>query len=248
MARIDQSQRKTIGDKIKELRKAKNWKQGEFAERIGSNYHQQEISYWENGTRTPPLDIIATIAQVLGTTTDYLLGLTDASTTDKDLRFVCDYTGLSIKAVEELHKGTTTNNDAYVSLFARTVCEFIDFLLTYSANNDDFGTELECLIESASTLYLASDNVTEMIDKGLEPSDHCINTVEDQLYYRSQMYTISKLFDKLAEDFSISRLGVPSREEYWQRIHEAKKLAHSHLEALFPRAYGVKRSSDNDQT
>lgn len=44
------------------------------------------------------------IANYFNVSTDYLFGLTDNATTDKDLRFVCDYTGLNEEAVESLRE------------------------------------------------------------------------------------------------------------------------------------------------
>lgn len=43
------------------------------------------------------------IAQYLNVSSDYLFGLSDVPTNDKDLKFVCEYTGLSEKAAKVLH-------------------------------------------------------------------------------------------------------------------------------------------------
>lgn len=50
------------------------------------------------------------IADYFNVSIDYLLGLSDAPTPDKDLQFICDSTGLSIKAVNQL-KNNNINND-----------------------------------------------------------------------------------------------------------------------------------------
>lgn len=57
------------------------------------------LSDWQNGNKTPRGDSIAKLANYFGVSADYLLGLTDAQTTDTDLRAVADYTGLSENAI-----------------------------------------------------------------------------------------------------------------------------------------------------
>lgn len=56
-----------------------------------------------NGDREVNSDFIVRYAKYFGVSTDYLLGLSDAATSDKDVQFICDYTGLSEKSVDILH-------------------------------------------------------------------------------------------------------------------------------------------------
>ena len=53
------------------------------------------VSFFCSGSRAPNHEQIKKIAQYLHISTDYLLGLTDVMTGDKDVQFICDYTGLS---------------------------------------------------------------------------------------------------------------------------------------------------------
>lgn len=61
------------------------------------------ITKYYNGDRYPKTDVIIKLAKLFNVSTDYLLGVTDVATTDKDLRFVCDYTGLKEKTVINLN-------------------------------------------------------------------------------------------------------------------------------------------------
>lgn len=66
-----------IGDRIKRLRENlketdKKWTQGYVADKIGI----ARVTYtaYENGTKTPPPDMIKKLANLYGVSTDYLLG------------------------------------------------------------------------------------------------------------------------------------------------------------------------------
>ena len=60
-----------FSERIKQLRKEKGWKQGELAEKIGSDARQ--ISRYENSRVTPSLDAIVKLATAFDITIDYLL-------------------------------------------------------------------------------------------------------------------------------------------------------------------------------
>lgn len=76
--------------------------QKELAEELGVK--QQTISYYRNGQSTPDADNLIKIARHYGVTTDFLLGLTEVSTTDTELKAVCEYTGLSEIAIRNLRE------------------------------------------------------------------------------------------------------------------------------------------------
>ena len=71
MEEIDDMNEK-IGDKIRKYRTSIKMTQAEFAERLGVT--GSSISAYENGTRQPSYFILVKIANVLGVTTDSLLG------------------------------------------------------------------------------------------------------------------------------------------------------------------------------
>lgn len=64
-----------IGNRIKELRLEQNMKQSDLAKAIGVAVNT--VCQYEKGTSKVSIDVLANLAVVLDTTTDYLLGLTD---------------------------------------------------------------------------------------------------------------------------------------------------------------------------
>lgn len=93
--------RNILGERLKSARVKAGQTQEDIAKLL--RVQRQVISYFENGSRTPNIDDLITLAKIFGTSTDYLLGLTDAQSTDLEVKHICDYTGLSEKAVSELH-------------------------------------------------------------------------------------------------------------------------------------------------
>lgn len=65
----------TLGQRIKKLREGKGLSQGELGKLV--NVGNTTISQWENDKRIPDLATLDKLANVLKTSSDYLLGRTD---------------------------------------------------------------------------------------------------------------------------------------------------------------------------
>lgn len=91
----------TFAERLTQLREKAGKKRQEVADDLGIS--RASLEYYEKGKRKPDTDILFRIAKYFNASADYLIGLSDVPTADKDLKFVCEYTGLSEKAVEELN-------------------------------------------------------------------------------------------------------------------------------------------------
>jgi transcriptional regulator with XRE-family HTH domain len=89
-----------IGERIKGLRIKNNMTQPELAAAL--NCTRQKIADWERGKSQPSTSDLINLSKILETSSDYLLGLSDAPTSDKDLQYICDTIGLSKEAIETL--------------------------------------------------------------------------------------------------------------------------------------------------
>ena len=64
--------------RIKDMREDADLTQRELAEYL--HVRQNTYSQYENGQRQLPIDVLIALAKYYGTSTDYLLGLTDEKT------------------------------------------------------------------------------------------------------------------------------------------------------------------------
>jgi transcriptional regulator with XRE-family HTH domain len=67
----DDSIRKCLGQRIKQLRKSKSWTQKELANRVSTSPAQ--LNKYEAGQNTPPLDKLILFAELLTTSVDFLI-------------------------------------------------------------------------------------------------------------------------------------------------------------------------------
>lgn len=111
-----------INETLKKLRTDRKLTQVDLAEKLNCN--RQKIADWERGKSTPSADDLILISKLFGVSTDYILGLSEAATTDRDLRFVCDYTGLNEEAVDNL---SAISSDEDISDCLNMVLESKDF-------------------------------------------------------------------------------------------------------------------------
>ena len=130
---------KTIGNRINASLALRKRQQKELAGYLGIT--PNTISYFVKGERTPNTAQLLSIAEYLEVSTDYLLGKSKAPTNDKDLQFVCDYTGLDMEVVQDLNNGIT-----------RIPNEGINFLMSRDNPSEKFFS-MCCKLEDLKSAY-----------------------------------------------------------------------------------------------
>lgn len=86
------------GKRIQQLRKQHGWTQKDLAEKI--QVSDKAVSKWERGLNYPDIALLEPLAQTLGTTVMELLGIADASESEK----VENITALSVEETARLRK------------------------------------------------------------------------------------------------------------------------------------------------
>lgn len=176
-----QVNREKLKERIKECRKKAGLTQEELADRL--HVKRQIISYYESldSERTPNIDILAAMADLFNTTTDYLLGRTDAKNPvdtydNKIIRSMCDYTGLSEESIEELYQANSclmTVEMDYLSDFIKSdIFGLIECISGYDASLRATTRELKKnidilqeAIDNKTNNYIASISLNKFLDK-----------------------------------------------------------------------------------
>lgn len=144
-----------IGERLAAARKAKNYTQEDIAQFL--NCGRATITNYENGRRSPDLDTLVKLADKYEVSTDYLFGRSEAWTTDNELKFVCDYTGLSESFIGDfLYEGlsikkyllsflNSIGNSETLSGYFESMMFYLDDYITavkeIQANKEKFETE-----------------------------------------------------------------------------------------------------------
>ena len=121
------------------------------------------ISYWCKGARTPNLEQLIKIAEILGVSADYLLGFSDAMTPNTEVQAICNYTGLSEEAVDILHVETEAfKNKVFIDTLSSILTDegLID-LLSRCANCIKLAKELEDDLPKYTDEQLVNDAAPE---------------------------------------------------------------------------------------
>lgn len=88
--------------RLRELIDKKGTSQSELAAAI--NVTRQAVNSYTLGNTVPNADVLVKLSKYFDVSTDYLLGLSDAATTDNDIKAICTYTGLSEKSIKILNE------------------------------------------------------------------------------------------------------------------------------------------------
>ena len=102
----------TFADRLTKLRENTGKKRQEVADEL--KISRASLEYYEKGKRKPDIEVLVKIAEYYEVSTDYLLGLSIAPTTNKDIQFICDYTGLSEEVIEELNEIKLCATQGYI--------------------------------------------------------------------------------------------------------------------------------------
>ena len=163
---------------LKKLRKDRNATQKEVSQAIGAD--QQTLRRYESGERKPDTEMLLRIAKYYNVSADYLLGLSENSTVEPDMKAAVKCTGLSQKAIEGLQDHLT----AELEQLDRRITEPLETLLC-SDRFYDILLQLR-ILQNTSAQFNDTDDI-----KRIDLDDKC-----DMLRYR-----VSKIMERIIDEF-----------------------------------------------
>lgn len=101
----------TFEQRLIKLREEKGYSQDELASKVGIT--QQTLSRYEKGQRQATIEFVVKAARIFNVSTDYLLGLSDNSTTNPDIKNACEVTGLTESAIKIINAIHNDINNSY---------------------------------------------------------------------------------------------------------------------------------------
>lgn len=108
-----------FAERLTQLRKKKDLKRQQVADDLGIT--RASLEFYEKGKRKPDIEMTARIAKYFQVSADYLLGLSKTPSTDKDIKGVCDYTGLSDIVIDRMFNNTKKNNPYNLAYLLNTI-------------------------------------------------------------------------------------------------------------------------------
>lgn len=175
-----------------------------------------------NGDMKISVDYLVKYARYFGVSTDYLLGLQKEPTSNKDISFICEYTGLSQNAIKSLHLENEVSSKRDID---KELLHYIDYLILCNIS-DDFGSEYYYLLD-----YL---RVMENV-QGIEQKIAVIEDIDKEHdTIIALAYDHKKQLEKL--DFLEYKFIVNSKtklEEYihWRNNCDMEKLKQNEMQA-----------------
>ena len=180
--------KETFGCKLKKLRGDMNQK--ELADALGIS--RASVGYYENGTRTPDIEILEKASKYFRVSYDYLMTDSEMKTPDIEVRAISKKTGLSEGAINVLNRLSLEGKTAHDTLRNRVALHFISWAMTQieflkalgdiadameSESKFPYQRELPRILENAIPLNSrllklgASNELTTMIGRYVAPDE-----------------------------------------------------------------------------
>ncbi len=152
------------------------------------------------GQRTISTADLITYCQTFNVSADYLLGLSDAPTTDKDLQSVCDYTGLD----EIIIKFFAENKDINDRLVSIDFLKMFIYELIYRVDIDDLLTDFR---ETTTYLWLSYiGEFDERNGKDITIRDTAERINDTELFLSGMKFELNEYISDIVNEFSVSNI------------------------------------------
>ena len=182
----------SIYERIKELRDEQGLTQEEFAEKLHKS--REAVKNWESGIRNIKADDIISISETFGVSADWLLGLSNSPTREGDQQKAEEYTGLSSKSIDTIHKFKNTDYADFINVLDKllsddmfytgtlySITKFFDTVTSFKEERyNEIVSRLKTAFEAnnisalilppADTAYFYADKAGDMLSNFLKAS------------------------------------------------------------------------------
>lgn len=164
---MDNSDSIEFGKRILDLREKSGKSQEEICSKLGVT--QQTLSRYEKGQRKASIKFVVKASKYFNVSTDYLLGITDIKTSNRDIRYIHEHTGLDEFSISTLNNLNNVSSQSEVSHFNEI--DTINLLLSqgcstykaynqcYNALKDGSNNILKILTSIMNLKYIKSDKL-----------------------------------------------------------------------------------------
>ena len=111
MGNNEKSCKEIFAERLKLLRSEKGLSQEALAKDLGIS--KGSLGFYETCKNIPSIEFLYYVSKYFNVSLDYLLGRSEVRTTEIDLKAVCDYTGLTDKAVAEIRRCCVNSSDGF---------------------------------------------------------------------------------------------------------------------------------------
>ena len=225
--------------RLRSLIEEKNISKQKLADEIGVS--RQAISQYCDGSTVPNADKLLKIAEYFNVSLDYLVGKTEAKTDNKDVKFICDYTGLNEKAIEILNKIHVIYKLDFLSFLiinSDIVFDVEDYKTSLDSNEKYLTINIEKLTSNIKNFI--DSNKTKPID---EESVNDLTEMIENNYYKliagidatnSSYYRIMEDFAECVEKYTLDKRRL---------LNEKRK----NMQDTIVLMEMVKRNADNNE-
>ena len=236
MANAQYYHAKSIGQRIKALRRSEKHKvtQEELGDYVGCS--RQRIITYEKGT-TMPSDVLGSIADFFNIPADDLLGRPNKKFNDETsfLLKCSEYTGLSIEAIKELHM-YQTDNDMVAPIIreqAKRVVHLLSWIIAHDRDVQNVSEDRESLLDEIYNYFRVVPSKSFRIlnaKKIANGEDGLVGYFDEGELLIAQESAASYVNAKLietAKQIAIQERMKALKQAYWKEVTQTFDIASS---------------------